>query len=610
MKSNPERRQPASDRWKWRWTSRLWHGGTAIGIAATWFVVHSAEEALEAPFTKMTTGSIATNLAPSIAPAWGDFDNDGWLDLFVGNQSSDRFPGTTNWLFLNNQDGTFTQFAVRPVTSDPAQSAHAAAWADYDNDGWLDLVVANLSSSSPNALYRNMGSGTFVRMTAADVGPLAADSANSVGVAWADYDRDGYLDLFVANGALVGGQRDFLYRNDRNGRFIRISGSPVTTPAQRSTQGTWSDYDNDGDLDLLVTHSGDQGNSLFRNDGTGRFVDVTSTSGLTNRADSVGAAWGDFDNDGDLDLFVTNLRLGGSNTRNLFYRNRGDGTFEQITTGVVAEDLGHFMSCAWVDYDNDGWLDLFLTVPSLADSSPTTVKNRLYHNRGDGTFAKVTQGDVVTDHGDTAGCAWGDYDNDGFLDLFVAFGAFTKWTNALYHNNGNANHWIKLKCVGTASNRSAIGTKIRAKVTIDGVERWQMRQLGSGEGWLSFNSPDLLIGLGDATVVEALRIEWPSGSVDELHDVPAGQTYTLVERPVLAIRHESGGVFDLTLRGERHRGFRLESSANLTDWTLVGPITITNLVGTASLKHAAAGPESQRFYRVVAEPSGPGDTSP
>ena len=552
----------------------------------------------EAPFTRITTGPVATQLTSSLSAAWGDFNNDGWLDLVVGNQSLE---GAKNLLYRNNGDGTFSPATNNPIATDLAHSSHAAAWADFDNDGWLDLVVANLDSNQPNAFYRNLGGTEFTRASAADIGSLATDRSISVSVAWADYDSDGLLDLFVANGALLENQRDALYHNDGNGQFTRISSHAITTPIRRSTQGTWSDFDNDGDPDLLVTHSGDQGNTLFRNEGLGQFTDVSAASGLTARSDSVGAAWGDFDNDGDLDLLITNLRLGGPNTRNLFYRNKGDGTFEPITTGEIAEDSGHFFTCAWIDYDNDGWLDLFLTVPSLNITSPTAVKNRLYHNQGDGTFARINTGTVVTDRGDTAGAAWGDYDNDGFLDLFVCFGAFSRHTNALYHNNGNTNHWIKIRCVGTTSNRSAIGTRIRVKATIAGTERWQLRQITGSEGWLSFNSLDAIIGLGDATQVRTLRIEWPSGLVQEYHGIPANQTLTVVENTTFDIRSRKPGTFDLHLQGPRQQTYQLESSSNLSTWSPMTRLVITNQDRTASFEFTAPANQPQQFFRAVAE---------
>jgi hypothetical protein len=538
------------------------------GMALACFVMAPEANAapLEAPFSKITNGVLVTESAISVSSAWGDFDHDGWLDLFVGNLEG------SNSLFRNNRDGTFTKVTANPIATDPPSHANGA-WADYDNDGQLDLIIANLTDSSPSLSLYRATNGSHIRMTAASAGSPAADFGRATAGSWADYDQDGYLDLFVARGALVRDVRDALYHNDRNGRFSSVT-NPITLPALRSCQGSWADFDNDGDVDLFITHAANQGNSLFRNNGQGQFVDVTQAAGVTNRGDSVGAAWGDYDNDGDLDLFVTNLRLailGGTDTPNFLYRNNGNGTFTQITAGEIATDTGHFLSCAWVDYDNDGWLDLFVTFDPPAASPPTAVKNRLYHNQGDGTFVEITAGTLVTDYANAGGAAWGDYDQDGFPDVFIANGTiYEAQRNALYRNQGNSNNWIKLKCVGTLSNRSAIGTKIRVKATIGGKEVWQMRQISGGEGWLGFNSLDVIIGLGDASVTDLLRLEWPSGVVQEIADVPVRQVLEIIEPIQLAdilVPRAGSGSIELRLTGTTARRLRVSASSDLIRWS-------------------------------------------
>ena len=285
--------------------------GLALLVSATAL----AEPPLTAPFTRITTGSVWNEFLPSNCAAWGDYDQDGWLDLFIGNR------GTRNSLFRNNRDGTFTKVTTGPVATETLDNTHCAAWLDYNNDGLLDLFVIDLSGKG-NRLYRNIDGGAFARVTATEVGSFPLDLATSVSISGADYDRDGLLDLFVSNGALGKNEKDFLYHNQGQGRFLRIDDSVVTTPDLSTTQGTWADYDGDGDSDLFVTHSQDHGNSLSRNDGGGQFTDVTQASGLGDFGDSVGSAWGDYDNDGDLDLIVTNLRLTQpANTSNFLYRN-------------------------------------------------------------------------------------------------------------------------------------------------------------------------------------------------------------------------------------------------------------------------------------------------
>ncbi len=529
--------------------------------------------------------------------AWGDYDNDGWLDLFVATWSA----GGRNALFHNDQNGTFSKVTTGPIAMETTPQTYGTAWGDYDNDGWLDLVIAsNNSTQQPSRLYRNSGNGSFVRMKAADIGSLATDVSHAFGLSWADYDRDGWLDLFVANGAENIPQRDFLFRNERNGRFVRVA-NPITTPELATAHGSWADSDNDGNVDLLLLQIATD-NELHRTDGLGQFIDVTGTSGIagTGRV-SVGAAWGDYDNDGDLDLVVVNMGWQGPIVQNWLYRNSGKGTFTPITSGPIAEDQDHFVSGSWVDYDNDGWLDLSVTLLGPSSTVPG-VFNRLYHNQGDGTFSLVTAGSLVTKPGNAGGAAWGDYDNDGFLDVCVPYGSvFSAQRNALFRNDGNANNWIKVRCVGTDSNRSAVGAKVRVKARIGGTDLWQMRQIGCNQDWVAFNSLDAVIGLGDATVIDTLRIEWPSGLVQEFHNFPAKQTLTIVERTELSI---GAGIQDdviVTVKGPRQQRYRVEASSNLAIWSGVGSITVTNADGTASFTHAPAENEALMFFRATPE---------
>lgn len=558
-----------------------------------------AQTSLEAPFTQVTNGPLVTRAAQWITPAWGDYDNDGWVDLFVANFGK----GGRHGLFHNNRDGTFSEVTTGPVVTETSPETYGSAWVDYDNDGWLDLLVSSANRTfQPSRLYRNTGGGSFVRMKAADVGSLATEAAHAFGVSWADYDHDGFLDLYVANGPTDIPQADFLFHNERNGRFARVTNA-VTEVELSTAHGGWADFDGDGRMDLLVAHLASP-NELFRTDAQGQFMDVTGilpSSGMV--AASVGVARGDYDNDGDLDVVIINMGWQGPIVRNWFYRNRGDGRFEPVTSGLIAEDEDHFASGSWLDYDNDGWLDLFVTVlgPETSSSDPR-VCNRLYHNQGDGTFALVTTGSLVTKTGNAGGAAWGDYDNDGFPDVCVSYGTvFSSQRNALFRNNGNANNWIKVRCVGTDSNRSAIGAKVRVKAQIGGRELWQLRQIGCDQDWIAFHSLDAVIGLGDATVIDTLRIEWPSGRVQELYDVPAKQTLTVVERTDLSIASKGTDELELKIQGPRQQRYRLEASTNLTSWAWIGSVTTTNTDGTASFRHPRAASEGRMFFHAKPE---------
>src|SRR6266498_2466710 len=445
-----------------------------------------------AAFTRITTGPVATDGGDSSGAAWGDYDNDGFIDLFVANNPS------LNALYRNNGDGTFSKITNATPALD---RGYGCAWGDFNNDGNLDLLVSNQSA---NYLYRNEGHGVFTKVRFAGAGGTLSWSAS-----WADYDRDGWLDLFIANGA---NNNDALLLNNHDGTFTRITNSPVVTSGGSSIAGSWTDFDGDGYPDLYVANNGGE-SFLFRNNGDATFTRVHAEPFSSDAGSAIVADWGDYDNDGRSDLAVA--RFG----PNLVYHNNGDGTFTKITSGAIVTDSQLSEICQWADYDNDGFLDLFV-------ANASGQNNSLYHNNGDGTFAKVTTGSIVNDGGNSAGCAWGDYDNDGFLDLFVPNWQGSR-PNFLYHNNGNSNAWLKVRCLGTVSNRDGIGAKVRVHAFFRGAERWQLREISGGIGF--GQTPYGNFGLGDATNARTVRIEWPSRLVEELSDVPVKQALTLTE---------------------------------------------------------------------------------
>ncbi|MBI4324829.1 MAG: VCBS repeat-containing protein [Chloroflexi bacterium] len=400
-------------------------------------------------FTKITTGEIVNDAGLAWGAAWGDFDNDGFIDLVVGNAGAD-------FLYRNNGNGTFTRITSSPVVTNDFDGGAGVAWSDYDNDGHLDLIVGGFGGP-PSKLFRNNGDGTFTKLVG--IPPGAGGDAESAN--WGDYDNDGYLDLMIT----MFGPANLLYRNNGDGSFIKMTSAIVGSIASDSGQsvaGVWSDYDNDGDLDMFVTHW-DVKNSFYRNNGNGTFArlsqgDIGALDEVSSRNN--GAAWGDYDNDGDLDVFVTQ---GGalSLLNDALYRNNGNGSFTKMTSSVVGplvNDGQPSAGCAWADYDNDGWLDLYVANPGLTFSGGESGrKNLLYHNNGDGSFTQVATGSLVNDVASSLSGIWGDYDNDGFMDLFVANGGYVGGqADSLYRNDGNSNAWLKLKLIGTVSSRSAI----------------------------------------------------------------------------------------------------------------------------------------------------------
>jgi hypothetical protein len=358
---------------------------------------------------------------------------------------------------------------------------------------------------------------------------------------------------------------------------------------RQSLASVWGDYDNDSFPDLFVTRGLGEVNHLYRNNRDGSFSLVPSSSpGFNN---SVSAAWADYNNDGILDLFVG---AGGTliQTTSALYRGDGDGGF---AVSGIETDAAYGTSCAWGDYDNDGFLDLF-------QCRQRGQNNLLYHNNGDGTFTRVTEGSIVNDGGNSPGCAWADYDNDGFLDLIVSNGAFVggSQNNFLYRNDGNGNRWLKFRLVGGPSNRAAIGATVRVSATMGGNQRQQTREISGGSGFASQNSLVVHFGLGSATHADLVRIEWPSGTVQELRNVSANQYLTITEPPRLNSPRIEGALFRFTLRGASGLAYVIQRSTNALHWTSVSSLTVTDVSGAAEFSEPLAAGNASRLYRAVA----------
>lgn len=462
-------------------------------------------------FTKVTTGPVVNDGGNSHGGSWGDFNGDGYLDLFVPNHQQNNF------LYQNNGDGTFTKITSGDIVNDGG-SSYAGTWGDYDNDGDLDLFVANLENQN-NFLYQNNGDGTFSKITH---GAIVTDGGDSRDASWGDYDNDGYLDLVVVNGFDA---NNFLYHNNGDGTFTKITNSPIVLDGGNSTGCNWGDYDNDGYIDLFVANfTSNQNNFLYHNNGDGTFTKITTGAIVNDGGESQGATWGDFNNDGYLDLFVPN-----KSQNNFLYQNNGDGTFTKITNSVITTDGGNSACSTWGDFDNDGDLDLYVT-----NRSPEA--NFYYLNNGDGTFTKNTTSIIVQDHLWSLGTTSGDYDNDGDLDIFVA-----NWSNAnnfLFTNNGNTNHWVNCRLVGSSfSNISAIGSRISLEANIQGIALRQTREVSGQTGNNAQNSLNAEFGLGDATIIDSIIVEWPGADTTTvLTNVAVNQFLTITEPLVPLLR--------------------------------------------------------------------------
>jgi len=535
---------------------------------------------VDAAFTKITTGGIVTDIGTAIGCAWGDYDGDGFFDLLVMNQY-DPVTGLAqkNQLFRNDRNGGFTKI-TNTLLTDEARDWRTCAWADYDNDGDLDAFLSSSDGfgySSQRQLFKNNGDGTFERVSAASAG-------NSEGAVWADFDRDGFADLFVARYGL-----DWLFKNDGDG----LSELPISLggPREDSYGAVWGDVNNDGWPDLFVPVKSDPStNRLYLNDGRGWFQNVVTGSVVSDIGHSFGCGWADYDNDGSLDLFVMNGGYIG-NERIFVYQNDGSGSLSRMTNqlGELASDTGSFVACALGDYDNDGYVDLFVT--------KLGGPNQLYHNEGNGAFTRIRSGSLANDENRTpVNCTWADYDNDGFLDLFVARGAnFAPEKNLLYRNAGNSNGWIKLRLIGTVSNRSAIGAKIRIETATRGRQLRQMREINTGNG-LAGSPLEAHFGVGDAAEIQRIRIEWPSGNVQEFSGILPKQIFRIFEPSRLSFSQTNGNR-QLSLKGARGLTYQIQSSSDLATWFPLANVTITNRIGVAPVTYSQE--EVKRFYRAA-----------
>ena len=488
----------------------------------------------------MVSDSQFTDIAPDLkmdkvdggrGSAWGDYDNDGDLDIVaVGTYQPHA-------LFRNNGDGTFTNTADEAGIADP-RGGWGSLFADYDNDGYLDLYITRggWSGAAENTLYHNNGDGTFTDVThKAGV----ADPQSSFCAAWADYDNDGYIDLYIANGVIGDGAANVLYRNNGDGTFTNTAEAAGVADTGNSLGTAWGDYDKDGYIDLHVVNYG-QFNVLYRNNGDGTFTDVTPMTGMNLPVtDPFVTFFLDVDNDADLDIFISNSgsfqafiagQITGTAThdadRQVLYRNNGDGTFTDVTRESGLYYAYGAMGANFEDINSDGYLDIYLATG--APQMGRLERDALFRNNGDGTFTDATEALGLGNIGKGHGVTFGDVDMDGDVDIYVPVGgAFIgdQWHNLFYRNNGTGNNWLTLKLVGTKSNRDGIGAKVTLHMGDDVI----YREVSGGCGFGSTNSLSLEIGLGAHTKVDTLEIVWTSGQVDTRRNLPVNQRLILTE---------------------------------------------------------------------------------
>lgn len=464
-------------------------------------------------FTRITSGPVAGTPGDSRSVNWLDVNKDGWLDLMITNGPSS---GQVNFLYLNDKAGNFTAVSGDPVVSD-AKPFDGASWADTDNDGDPDCFVVTWYDAT-NYFYTNNGGGSFTKVTS---GPAVTTGTYSETCSWGDYDNDGFVDLYVTNSA--GNLKNLLYHNEGGNVFSPVTTGDIVQDTFVSRCVNWTDIDNDGDPDLFVTNENGQHENLYRNDGGGSFTRIDTGALLHDGGNTMSSSWADYDNDGDLDVFLAN-----DQGYNALFRNDGNFAFTKIAGDTVSTTPSRSFSAAWSDIDNDGDLDLFVTNAFMAGN---LLANFLYLNNGDGSFTRIGQGAPATDTDWSYGCAFGDYDNDGFEDLAVAtcrFGGVNR-NDLLYHNDGNSNNWITIRLSGTSSNRSAIGAKVRVKAMINGNAVWQLREISAQSSYCGQNDMRAHFGLSNATQADSVVVSWPSGLTEYFKNLSPKQFIHIVE---------------------------------------------------------------------------------
>jgi hypothetical protein len=500
--------------------------------------------------------------------AFYDYDNDGWLDIFLVNGTRlEGFPAgsePTSHLFRNNRDGTFTDVTTK------AGVAHSG-WGqgvcvgDYDNDGWDDLFVTYFGQ---NVMYHNNGDGTFTDVSQ-KAGVAGKGTRWSTGCAFVDYDRDGKLDLFVANyialdlatapvpesgpclykSVMVAcgppgmeNGKNILYHNNGDGTFSDVSEAAGILGAN-GTYGLGvltADLDNDGWPDIYVANDS-TASALYQNKKNGKFQDIAIEAGCALSPDGkpqagMGISAADYDLDGNLDLVKTNFA---GDTPSL-YHNQGGANFEDatFTAGLGAHTQYLGWGCGFFDMDNDGWADILICnghvypeVEQLKTEAGYAQRKLLYQNLHNGHFADVSlqAGPGISEPSPSRGAAFGDFDNDGDIDVVI--NTVNDYPQLLRCDSKLDNNWIKVRTIGTKSNRSGIGARLKCVTHLPGDAKphQQIDEVRSGGGYFSQNDLRVHFGLGKAAKVDLLEVRWPSGQVDTVKDVAVSQVVFVKE---------------------------------------------------------------------------------
>lgn len=437
-----------------------------------------------------------------------DFNNDGWDDITMATSLGDSV------YFFKNNLGEFEQILPSLITN--TSEINQVLWIDFDNDGDNDLFIT--AHNSVNKLYRNDGDLSMTDVSAeAGISEIVVESE---GAAWGDYNNDGFLDLYVTNYNDVSVSiSNVLYRNNGDGTFTNVSElANVTDTGKYPFQPLFTDFNNDGNQDIYIAMDRQDGNTVLKNAGNGLFADITADCGGGLSMWAMTITPGDFDNDGDDDYYFSNLPGHGSK----LVKNLGDSQFTEVSeiANVNWQNLG--WGAVFLDADLDGDIDLYQSGGHTGING--TESNVFYENKGDGTFTEAAVESFGLDSVESFSNAIGDINNDGLPDIVVNNGA--GYNVSVWQNTSNtAYHYLKVKPEGVISNKNGIGSRIYTYIS--GV--YQMRYIYYGNGYLAQNMGYALFGLGQAEMVDSVVVEWLSGVRDVVYNIDSDQMITVIE---------------------------------------------------------------------------------
>lgn len=459
------------------------------------------------------------SLLGSRGVAIADLDGNGWNDIVVANQvDSVRLLGNT--IYFNQGDRFIQSSIAKGNVNAWSESVHTV---DVDNDHDLDLFFTTQFGTS-NLLYLNDGTGKF---TMGKAGDLVTDQTNSPGACWCDYDFDGDLDVFVIN---RDGEDDQLYINDGKGMFDLSEDGPWKGNKGDGRSCVWGDLNGDGKPDLYVANfvlkeegrvKAKHRNYLYLNSGNGTFVEKKTGIQVEENNASYGVSFVDYDYDKDLDIYVTNVSIA---DENVLYQNSGTGFFKKLADSEVTYEIHRpSKGQTWGDFNNDGRLDLY--VANGTEGYPE-IQNFFFLGASDHSFKRVYNTLPAIEGHISAGTASGDLNNDGYLDLYVCNWGGEAEANDCYINQNRTNSWVKFKLRGTTSNSYGIGSWITLTLDNDTIQtRYFSRETGYG----SENSTEIHFGLGSSTQIDSVKIEWPSGIKQSGMDLMPNTVYEVVE---------------------------------------------------------------------------------